>query len=71
MYILERDGGSMNFLGVKNGVVYIQLIGACHGCAASSTTLKYGLERALRANICNEIRLQNLEGGMSEFESLS
>ena len=31
LYILEQDGGGLEFLGVKNGVVFVHLTGACKG----------------------------------------
>ncbi len=37
MYILENDGGGLDFLGVKNGVVYVKLTGACNGCPSNVT----------------------------------
>lgn len=70
LHILENDGGGLEFLGIKDGVVYVKLVGACDGCAASSTTLKYALERQLRIDICDEIRIANLSGGKEEFEKL-
>lgn len=70
LYILEQDGGGLEFLGVKNGVVYVHLIGACKGCAASGTTLKYALERQLKIDIHPEISLVNLNGGADEFAKL-
>ena len=70
LYILEQDGGGLEFLGVKNGVVYVHLIGACKGCAASGTTLKYALERQLKIDIHPEISLVNLNGGADEFARL-
>ena len=70
MYVLEQDGGGLEFLGVKNGVVYVHLIGACKGCAASGTTLKYALERQLKIDIHPEITLVNLNGGADEFARL-
>lgn len=70
MYILERDGGGLEFLGVKNGVVYVHLIGACKGCASSGTTLKYGLERQLKIDIHPDITIVNLQGGAKEFAKL-
>lgn len=70
LYVLENDGGGFEFLGVKNGVVYIKLVGACDGCASSATTLKYLLERQLKIDICDEISLVNLSGGMKEFEAI-
>lgn len=70
LYILEQDGGGLEFLGVKNGVVYVHLIGACKGCAASGTTLKYALERQLKIDIHPELSLVNLNGGADEFARL-
>lgn len=68
--ILERDGGGLEFLGVKGGVVYVRLIGACKGCASSGITLKYSLERQLKIDIHPEISIVNLEGGAEEFARL-
>lgn len=70
LYILERDGGGLEFLGVKNGVVYIKLIGACSGCVASHTTLKYALEKNLKIDIHSDLTLINLNGGKDEFTKL-
>ena len=70
LYILEQDGGGLEFLGVKNGVVYVHLIGACKGCAASGTTLKYALERQLKIDIHPELSLVHLNGGADEFARL-
>lgn len=70
MYVLEQDGGGLEFLGVKNGVVYVHLTGACKGCAASGTTLKYALERQLKIDIHPEISLVNLSGGADEFAKI-
>ncbi|KAA6227305.1 MULTISPECIES: NifU family protein [unclassified Campylobacter] len=70
LHILEQDGGGLEFLGVKNGVVYVHLTGACSGCVASSVTLKYGLERQLKIDIHPDISLINLNGGKDEFAKL-
>lgn len=70
LFVLERDGGGLEFLGVKNGVVYVHLTGACKGCAASGTTLKYALERQLKIDIHPEISLINLSGGADEFAKI-
>lgn len=65
--ILERDGGGMDLLGIKNGVVYVRLTGHCHGCAASSQTLKYGVERQLKLDIHPELSVVNIPIG-EKFE---
>ena len=48
----------------------MHLIGACKGCASSSITLKYSLERQLKMDIHPEISIINLEGGEQEFAKL-
>ena len=49
---------------VKNGVVYVQLKGACVGCGSSGNTLKYGVERQLRIEIHPELTVVNVPFGM-------
>jgi len=61
---LALDGGDIQFLKVKNSKVYIQLKGACVGCASSGTTLKYGVERQLKMDIHPELEAINVPIGM-------
>jgi Fe-S cluster biogenesis protein NfuA len=61
---LALDGGDISFLTVKNSTVYIQLKGACIGCASSGTTLKYGVERQLKMDIHPDITVINVPVGM-------
>lgn len=61
--MLKQDGGGIEFLGIKNGVVYVRLIGACHGCPSSGQTLKYGIERQLRIDIHPELSIVNIPLG--------
>lgn len=70
LHILHKDGGDLIFLGVKNQVVYIQLLGACSNCNAASITLKFSLEKALKEQISNELSVVNLAGGKEEFNAL-
>ncbi|GAB4813117.1 hypothetical protein N2152v2_000163 [Parachlorella kessleri] len=46
---LIADGGNVDVVGVENGVVMLQLQGACGTCPSSSATMKMGIERALKA----------------------
>lgn len=61
--MFENDGGGMELLGIKNGVVYVRLTGACHGCPSSGQTLKYGVEKQLRMDIHPEISVVNIPIG--------
>jgi Fe-S cluster biogenesis protein NfuA len=42
------DGGNIEYRGFRNGVVYLQMQGACSGCPSSSATLKHGIEGLLK-----------------------
>jgi Fe-S cluster biogenesis protein NfuA len=44
---LQADGGDLVLLGVDDGVVKLQMVGACGGCPMSMMTLKAGIERIL------------------------
>jgi len=44
---LQADGGDLILLGVDDGVVNLQMVGACGGCPMSMMTLKAGIERIL------------------------
>lgn len=42
------DGGDIQYRGFKDGVVYLQMQGACSGCPSSTATLKHGIEGLLK-----------------------
>ncbi len=44
---LQADGGDMILEGVDDGIVKLQLVGACGGCPLSQMTLTAGIERIL------------------------
>ena len=48
---LQRDGGDIKLISVKNGIVKVKLQGACHGCPYAAETLKYGVESLLKEKI--------------------
>lgn len=43
-----QDGGDIVFHDFKDGIVRVQLHGACSGCPSSSVTLKSGIENMLK-----------------------
>jgi len=45
---VAQDGGDIVYRGFQNGVVMVQLQGACQGCPSSTATLKIGIENMLR-----------------------
>jgi len=48
---LAMDGGDINFVGFENGVVTVQMVGACGTCPSATATLKMGVERLLMEEI--------------------
>ncbi len=49
--MIQRDGGNIEFVSMKDGNVYVRLQGACISCPASFFTLKFGIEEALKARL--------------------
>jgi Fe-S cluster biogenesis protein NfuA len=44
---LESHGGSVELLGVDEGIVHLRLEGSCSGCPSSAMTLKLAIEEAI------------------------
>jgi Fe-S cluster biogenesis protein NfuA len=50
--MLQRDGGDVVLIEVtEEGVVRVQLTGACKGCPMSQVTMKEGIEKFLKSEI--------------------
>lgn len=45
---VANDGGDIIYKGFKDGVVFVELHGACSGCPSSTITLKSGIENMLK-----------------------
>lgn len=48
---LKADGGDVELVDVKDGVVSVKLTGACGCCSMSDITLKYYVERMLKSEL--------------------
>ena len=48
---IQMDGGDLVLLGVDDGTVNLQMVGACGGCPMSMMTLKAGIERILKDRV--------------------
>lgn len=50
--MLQRDGGDVKLISVsENGIVTVELQGACAGCPGAKMTLKGVIERMLKEEI--------------------
>jgi len=48
---LLADGGNVELVDVKEGVVRLKLTGACSGCPMAAMTLQHGIERVLKEEV--------------------
>lgn len=64
--MVAQDGGEIVLLDVIDGKIYVQLRGACVGCASSGTTLKYVVEKEIRTFIHPELEIVNVPIGMED-----
>ena len=69
---LQADGGDMEYVGVdEDGVVSLELQGACAGCPMSQLTLSMGIERVLKEHVPGVTRVvavnDNADGGLSSL----
>jgi Fe-S cluster biogenesis protein NfuA len=48
---VENDGGAIDYVGFKDGVVNLILKGSCSGCPSSTATLKGGIETLLKQHL--------------------
>ncbi len=58
---LVMDGGNVELVNVSDdGVVLVKLVGACHGCPASTMTLKAGIEATLKEHVPEVSRVESV-----------
>lgn len=56
---LQADGGDVSLVDVTDeGVVQVQLQGACRGCPMSQLTLANGVERVLKEQLPEVVRVE-------------
>lgn len=55
--MLQKDGGDVELVDIKDTLVYCRLKGACAGCAGASQTLKMMVERTLKDLVDERVRV--------------
>ena len=48
---IQRDGGDVTFDSFENGIVYINMLGACEGCSMLNDTLEAGVGIFLKEEV--------------------
>ena len=58
-YFLKKDGGDCQFVAYEDGVVYVKMQGACHGCSYANDDIKQLVEVILQEEVpgVKEVRL--------------
>ena len=57
---LQRDGGDIEYVDFKDGIVYVRMLGACAGCTMIDDTLKDGVEQILMEEVPGVLEVQNI-----------
>lgn len=61
---LRADGGNVEVLEVsEDGIVKLEMVGACAGCPMATMTLKAGIERILFERIPDLVGVEAFSGG--------
>ncbi|MBE6443731.1 MAG: NifU family protein [Alphaproteobacteria bacterium] len=58
---VKKDGGDIKFINFENGIVSVEMQGACKGCPYAMRTLKDGVERILKTYIPEIKEVRNLD----------
>ncbi len=58
---ISGHGGHVEFVELKDSIVFIRFYGACLQCPLSFYTLTYGVERQIKAKVPSIIRVEALE----------
>ena len=64
-YVKSHEG-TMRLLGVKDGVIYVELGGTCNGCSMSVMTTKMVVQKKLRELIHPEINVESIFPGQED-----
>jgi Fe-S cluster biogenesis protein NfuA len=60
---LQSDGGDIIFRGIdEDGVVHVELVGACGSCPVSTMTLKAGVERIIMDRVPGITEVRDVNG---------
>ncbi len=61
---LQRDGGDIEYVDFKDGIVYVRMLGGCAGCTMIDDTLKDGVEQILMEEVPGVLEVQNISSAL-------
>lgn len=56
---LQREGGDVEYVGFRDGVVYVSMVGACQGCTMADADISEGIEIILMEEVPGVIRCES------------
>jgi Fe-S cluster biogenesis protein NfuA len=63
---LRADGGNVELLEItEDGIVKLEMVGACAGCPMATLTLRAGIERLLFERIPDIVGVEAFSGGQA------
>jgi len=57
---IQRDGGDVKFIKFEDGIVYVQMSGACVGCGGFEDTLREMVEDTLLERVPGVIGVEHI-----------
>lgn len=57
---IAGDGGDVWLVKIENGVAFVEMVGACGGCAMSTQTLKMGIEHVVREDVPEIVSVEQI-----------
>ncbi len=66
---LQRDGGDIAFHSFENGIVYVDMLGACDGCSMIGDTIEAGVGILLKEEVPGviDVKLASSKNQMDDF----
>jgi Fe-S cluster biogenesis protein NfuA len=61
-YYIQRDGGDLEFTSFVDGVLKLQILGACVGCQLSDSTYKDGVSEIIKMEVPEVKKIEYTEG---------
>jgi Fe-S cluster biogenesis protein NfuA len=58
---LRSHGGDAEVVSIEGGVARVRMIGSCHGCPASTVTLRNAVEQAVRRHAPEIVRVEEVD----------
>ncbi len=55
---LQNDGGDIEYVDYKDGIVYVKVLGACVDCVGLDATIKEGVEMILMEEVSGVIGVE-------------